>query len=1005
MAYRLRKRLSLVSGVDNSLCNLAVHNGVFVRTLSADSGSLTTTTDHITNTDYIVGLGGALGVEHNGTTFCVFRAGGTVKAITSATGLAPWTTTDLTGFTSIYDCRPRVFDDKFWVVAGEQTATSSNGVAWTYSAADPYTGSAVAVYGHTRTANGYFVLGRVASQFYVYKSANGTSGWSTTAGTPPESAEAVGDTAFLFYSVGTTLFYTAGHRYNGYAPTERYKSDDDGATWTALDDVSVYRQTRLLDGTMLCYVGDFYSQKRPAITADGLTFTYIGNTYQNDTSGNRTERFVEDRITGDLYHHSYFSGVYELTDDAITAPTPLTWSEGALPDDDEVTLTSNGTYVNAVTSGTSAGVRTADGSTWIASGSPATPIYDTVFHDGFIFGIKYGASNILNKSATGAAWANVGIATPCGGNIGSDGVALLIAHNSTSDPIVTLDEGATWTTYSSGITGYAYACNITDGNFLVMGNNSTGAISFDNGVTWDLVPELRRAFRGSRIGTTTVIVGDTDCFAVTDDDGATWANYSLPGVDSFLQGYTALAVLNSRFYYFYYQEEQIGGTGSFTGHDIWVYVSDDGKNWVREHTFGYDDTTVFEVWFAAYTAGFSVATSYGGEGGRTLVGEYVYVPPPPPDPIEYNETVSDTISTSEVLLDGYEMEALVAAMVMADEPLGLDLPNLIDRLNTTGSILVAARLLNTVGETVSFGETLNAAWTLLIQENMQLSGAIVGNPILLGALVDALHATGLAETRLDAVAALSGALAMESLIANGWTVSAVDSVVFNDALIAMAQFVTPLVDSIAVGGAATNSLRLLAVVADSVDLGADLTALAQLHAEASDAVMLYGTFRLGGIEYAGWALNTENQGASEYTNHPFDSLQVFQNRSFGAGDGGIYELTGDDDAGDPIAALVRTGLMDFATGKEKNIPDVFIGFAGDGRVVLKTTTTSYDGTKIEDWYISNPDNRSGAIREGRFQLGRGIESRYWGFELHNKAGGDLELSEIALRPVVLSRRR
>jgi hypothetical protein len=351
-------------------------------------------------------------------------------------------------------------------------------------------------------------------------------------------------------------------------------------------------------------------------------------------------------------------------------------------------------------------------------------------------------------------------------------------------------------------------------------------------------------------------------------------------------------------------------------------------------------------------------------------------------------------------------EAISQALNLSDfEPLWFDLPNLLEGLAFNGSILSSKQTFPDASDTVDFSDALQAAWAMLLESGVDVSDPVVADRFLLGAIIDTMVATGAAVSVLDAVAALTAAIAMETLVSQGWSASITSSMDFADALAQAAQLYGPLVDSAAVADTSEHAVRLLAVVSEAIAVDADPSALAQMAAEGSDGILLYGTFRLAGDDYAGWVLNTVNKAPSQYTNFQFESLAFFAGKSLGAGTGGIFEHTGDDDEGTAIDAFIKTGLMDLGTGKLKNVPDVWVGFKGDGRLVLKVTTTNATGTKVEDWYVSNPDTRGGELREGRFELGRGIESRYWQWELHNKAGEDFELSEIALRPVILSRRR
>lgn len=386
------------------------------------------------------------------------------------------------------------------------------------------------------------------------------------------------------------------------------------------------------------------------------------------------------------------------------------------------------------------------------------------------------------------------------------------------------------------------------------------------------------------------------------------------------------------------------------------------------------------------------STSYGVASYGTSGGS-----PPSLVTLSSGLSIAALVSASDI------REALAEGLTLGDVLAGYDLPNLLDSIALTGSAATYFTARNALTDGLSFEDSLQVAWQLLLQEDLQLVGTAVGNPRLLGAIVDTLHAIGAAETRLDAVAAVSAALALEGLIANGWSVQSIDSVAFNEALDATARFVGPLVDSAALADGAEHALRILALARDELTAADTLAGALSMQAEASDGILLYATIRLGGTEYAGWVLNTANKAASEYTNFAFDSFAVFNGKVLGAGAGGIFELTGGTDDGDPIAAAIRTGLSDFGIGKLKRVPDVYIGYAGNGDIVLKVVTTADNGVKVEDWYrmTAKPGD---AMHPGRIQVGRGLKSRYWQFELCNTGGADLDLGDLKLRPLILDRR-
>lgn len=146
-------------------------------------------------------------------------------------------------------------------------------------------------------------------------------------------------------------------------------------------------------------------------------------------------------------------------------------------------------------------------------------------------------------------------------------------------------------------------------------------------------------------------------------------------------------------------------------------------------------------------------------------------------------------------------------------------------------------------------------------------------------------------------------------------------------------------------------------------------------------------------------MQTERGALTQYTNYPFNSFAAFNGVFLGASDDGVFALTGADDAGAAIAAAARTGITDFGTSYIKRIERIYVGYRSTGRMILRVITE-------ERWtrdYELVPVNHPG-LHGGRVRLGRGLEARYWQFELQNDAGCDFDQDMMEMKPIKLKRR-
>lgn len=151
-----------------------------------------------------------------------------------------------------------------------------------------------------------------------------------------------------------------------------------------------------------------------------------------------------------------------------------------------------------------------------------------------------------------------------------------------------------------------------------------------------------------------------------------------------------------------------------------------------------------------------------------------------------------------------------------------------------------------------------------------------------------------------------------------------------------------------------------------------------------------------------YALQTERMALTQYTNFPFNSFAVFGGRVLGASADGIFELTGDTDAGVQIDAAARLGITDLNTTRVKRVEYVYIGhraMRGARALLLRVTTNE---TQQRDYGM--PPSITSGLHTGRVMLGMGVESRYWQFELRNRGGAAFTLDTLEVRPTPLRRR-
>ncbi len=149
------------------------------------------------------------------------------------------------------------------------------------------------------------------------------------------------------------------------------------------------------------------------------------------------------------------------------------------------------------------------------------------------------------------------------------------------------------------------------------------------------------------------------------------------------------------------------------------------------------------------------------------------------------------------------------------------------------------------------------------------------------------------------------------------------------------------------------------------------------------------------VEYEAYSINLATGAVTRYTEFPFDQILRFGNKHFGVRPDGIYELTGDTDDGDPIAASVKTFPTDFGVTNFKRIPYVYLmgRFGGDMEVGAQVNEGS-------EYTFPAPAIRGSGVHALRAKIAQGIKGNAWSFTFSNVDGADfdIERAEALITP-------
>lgn len=225
-------------------------------------------------------------------------------------------------------------------------------------------------------------------------------------------------------------------------------------------------------------------------------------------------------------------------------------------------------------------------------------------------------------------------------------------------------------------------------------------------------------------------------------------------------------------------------------------------------------------------------------------------------------------------------------------------------------------------------------------------------------------------------------------------------------LVDVAQFIydAALVDSFIASGLVQSTAQITLLLSDVCYTTDVPTSTSQILEILQDAMYVSVVLDTGDAVYNAWVMTPQTKAMRRYTNFQFNSFAMLNGEVLAASPTGIYRFGGTTDAGTPIAASIKSGLLNFNTQNLKRIERAYLGYTSSGTLCLKMCAINALGAKTEYIYKMVPRS-SDAPHEGRVQVGRGVRSLYWSFELCNDAtGSDFELHDISVLPLVLDRR-
>ena len=146
-------------------------------------------------------------------------------------------------------------------------------------------------------------------------------------------------------------------------------------------------------------------------------------------------------------------------------------------------------------------------------------------------------------------------------------------------------------------------------------------------------------------------------------------------------------------------------------------------------------------------------------------------------------------------------------------------------------------------------------------------------------------------------------------------------------------------------------------------------------------------------------INLANMATTQFCNFNFNSFCKIGDKHYGANSSGIFELTGNDDAGVDIDAFFELVLSDFGVSNIKRIRSIYVGGQVNGGLLL-TIKDDENNSRVYPLNLSSGNVQS----SGKVSVGRDGLGRYWQVRIDNVSGCYFAVDFIEVLLTILGRK-
>lgn len=324
---------------------------------------------------------------------------------------------------------------------------------------------------------------------------------------------------------------------------------------------------------------------------------------------------------------------------------------------------------------------------------------------------------------------------------------------------------------------------------------------------------------------------------------------------------------------------------------------------------------------------------------------------------------------------------------------------IIEKLGFTDTLDTVIQAHEHLTEGIGFDDAYKFVWSILINEGLGLNDVTTVSPAKYIRLVETLALSGYATTTIQAHNLVQAIIGLnDALIKAGYAEFITEGLGLNESISDLIRAYQKVSETLSLDDTLVDRVSMIVSVNEKLALSGAFSTGVVVQELLTEGIVFTTSFVSGGETYTGWVMNSENFAVTNYKEYDFNSLARVNGRYYGCKDNGIHLLEGDLDDASYIKAIIRSGKMDFGTSNKKTLTAAYMGFTGDGDIVLKLVTDD----QTEMWYTFQEE--ATGLHTQNLGLAKGIIGRYWQFELVTQNTTEFELDTIEFFPIMFKRK-